>query len=105
MEWQKTYGGNYTEIGNYVHEKIGGGYIITGSTESIGQGLYDIWVVSTDYTGNEIYSQTFGGNMDDKALRGSKSDNGELLVIGYTNSFGNGEEDVLFIKIDPNYQP
>ena len=105
MEWQKTYGGNYTEIGNYVHEKIGGGYIITGSTESIGQGLYDIWVVSTDYTGNEIYSQTFGGNMDDKALRGSKSDNGELLVIGYTNSFGNGEDDVLFIKIDPNYQP
>ena len=105
MEWQKTYGGNYTEIGNYVHEKVSGGYIITGSTESIGQGLYDIWVVSTDYTGNEIYSQTFGGNMDDKALRGSKSDNGELLVIGYTNSFGNGEADVIFIKIDPNYQP
>ena len=105
MEWQKTYGGNYTEIGNYVHEKVGGGYIITGSTESMGQGLYDIWVVSTDYTGNEIYSQTFGGNMDDKALRGSKSDNGELLIIGYTSSFGNGGDDVLFIKIDPNYQP
>lgn len=105
MEWQKTYGGNYTEIGNYVHEKVGGGYIITGSTESIGQGLYDIWVVSTDYTGNEIYSQTFGGNMDDKALRGSKSDNGELLIIGYTSSFGNGGDDVLFIKIDPNYHP
>ena len=105
MEWQKTYGGNYTEIGNYVHEKVSGGYIITGSTESNGQGLYDIWVVSTDYTGNEIYSQTFGGNMDDKALRGSKSDNGELLIIGYTSSFGNGGDDVLFIKIDPNYHP
>ena len=105
MEWQKTYGGSYTEIGNYVHEKVNGGYIITGSTESIGQGLYDIWVVSTDYTGNEIYSQTFGGNMDDKALRGSKSDNGELLIIGYTSSFGNGGNDVLLIKIDPNYQP
>ena len=105
MEWQKTFGGNYTEIGNYVHEKVGGGYIITGSTESMGQGLYDIWVVSTDYTGNEIYSQTFGGNMDDKALRGSKSDNGELLIIGYTSSFGNGGDDVLLIKIDPNYQP
>jgi len=105
MEWQKTYGGSYTEIGNYVHEKVGGGYIIAGSTESAGQGLYDIWVVSTDYTGNEIYSQTFGGNMDDKALRGSKSDNGELLIIGYTSSFSNGGDDVIFIKIDPNYQP
>ena len=105
MEWQKTFGGSYTETGNYAHEKDAGGFMVTGSTESIGQGLYDIWVVSTDYTGNEIYSQTFGGNMDDKALRGARDNSGELLIIGYTNSFGNGGEDVLLIKIDPNYQP
>jgi hypothetical protein len=67
--------------------------------------LYDIWVVSTDYTGNEIYSQTFGGSMDDKAIRGARGNSGELLIIGYTESFGNGGENVLFIKIDPNYQP
>ena len=105
MEWQKTFGGSYTETGNYTHEKDEGGYMVTGSTESIGQGLYDIWVVSTDYTGNEIYSQTFGGSMDDKAIRGARGNSGELLIIGYTNSFGNGGEDVLLIKIDPNYQP
>ena len=105
MEWQKTFGGSYTETGNYTHEKDEGGYMVTGSTESIGQGFYDIWVVSTDYTGNEIYSQTFGGNMDDKAIRGARGNSGELLIIGYTNSFGNGGEDVLLIKIDPNYQP
>jgi len=105
MEWQKTFGGSYTETGNYTHEKDEGGYMVTGSTESIGQGFYDIWVVSTDYTGNEIYSQTFGGNMDDKAIRGARGNSGELLIIGYTDSFGNGGEDVLLIKIDPNYQP
>ena len=105
MEWQKTFGGSYTETGNYTHEKDEGGYMVTGSTESIGQGLYDIWVVSTDYTGNEIYSQTFGGSMDDKAIRGARGNSGELLIIGYTESFGNGGEDVLLIKIDPNYQP
>jgi hypothetical protein len=105
MEWQKTFGGSYTETGNYAHEKDEGGYMVTGSTESIGQGLYDIWVVSTDYTGNEIYSQTFGGSMDDKAIRGARGNSGELLIIGYTESFGNGGENVLFIKIDPNYQP
>ena len=105
MEWQKTFGGSYTETGNYAHEKDAGGFMVTGSTESIGQGLYDIWVVSTDYTGNEIYSQTFGGSMDDKAIRGARGNSGELLIIGYTESFGNGGENVLFIKIDPNYQP
>ena len=105
MEWQKTFGGSYTETGNYAHEKDAGGFMVTGSTESIGQGLYDIWVVSTDYTGNEIYSQTFGGSMDDKAIRGARGNSGELLIIGYTKSFGNGGDDVLLIKIDPNYQP
>ena len=105
MEWQKTFGGSYDETGHYVHEKTEGGYMIVGSTESFGQGLFDIWVISTDYTGNEIYSQTFGGSMDEKALKGAKSDSGALLIIGYTESFGNGGDDILFINIDPEYQP
>ena len=105
MEWQKTFGGSYDEIGNYTHEKTEGGFFIVGSTESLGQGLHDIWVVSTDYTGNEIYSQTIGGGVDDKALNGARSDNGTLLIVGYTESFGNGGADVIFISIDPNYEP
>ena len=90
MEWQKAFGGSYDETGHYVHEKTEGGFMLAGSTESFGQGLFDIWVISTDYTGNEIYSQTFGSSMDDKALKGAKSENGALLVVGYTESFGNG---------------
>ena len=58
-----------------------------------------------DINSNEIYTQTFGGDMDDRALGGDKGSNGEPLIIGYTSSFGNGSEDILFIKIDPNYQP
>ena len=98
------YGGNYNEAGSYVQESQSG-FIFSGSTESFGQGLYDMWVVSTDINGNEIYSQTFGGDMDDKALGGAKGDNEEPLIIGYTSSFGNGGEDILFIKIDPDYHP
>ena len=105
QQWSKNFGGSYTETGNYVQETIEGGFIVSGSTESVGQGLYDIWIVNTDYTGNEIYTQTFGGNMDDKALGGTKGSNGELIIIGYTGSFGNGGEDMLLIKLDPDYQP
>jgi hypothetical protein len=43
--------------------------------------------------------------MDDKALGGTKGSNGELIIIGYTGSFGNGGEDMLLIKLDPDYQP
>ena len=105
MEWQKYFGGSYSETGHYVHEKDGGGFIVSGYTESYGQGLYDIWIISTDYTGNEIFSQTIGGSLDDKALGGTKASDGELVIIGFTDSFGNGGEDILLIKMDPNYQP
>jgi len=98
------FGGSYNETGSYVQE-MQGGFIVSGSTESFGQGLYDMWIVSVDDSGNEIYTQTFGGSMDDKALGGRKGDNGEPLIIGYTSSFGNGGEDILVIKIDPDYQP
>ena len=98
------FGGSDNESGTYVQESEDG-FIISGFTESFGQGFYDIWIIKTDDNGNEIYTQTFGGNMDDRALGGDKGSNGEPLIIGYTSSFGNGGEDILFIKIDPNYQP
>ena len=88
MEWQKYFGGSYSETGYYVHEKDGGGFMVSGYTESYGQGLYDIWIISTDYTGNEIFSQTIGGSLDDKALGGTKASDGKLVIIGYTESFG-----------------
>ncbi len=43
--------------------------------------------------------------MDDKALNGARSDNGTLLIVGYTESFGNGGADAIFISIDPDYEP
>ena len=55
--------------------------------------------------GEEIYNHTFGGNLDDKALGGVKSINGDPVLVGYTKSFGNGGEDILLIVLDRDYQP
>ena len=98
------FGGSYDEIGNYAQE-ISGGYLVSGNTESFGQGLYDVWVVKTDLNGNEIFNHTFGGINDDKAMSGTSSIDGDPIIIGYTKSFGNGGEDIFFIKIDQSYQP
>ena len=98
------FGGNYNEVGNYVQE-VSGGYLVSGYTESFGRGLYDAWIVKTDLDGNEIFNHTFGGIMDDKVMSGTSSIDGDPVVIGYTKSFGNGGEDIFFIKIDQSYQP
>ena len=99
-----SFGGNYNEVGNFAQE-VSDGYIVSGSTESYGQGLYDAWVVKTNVDGEEVYNHTFGGNLDDKALGGVKSINGDPVIVGYTKSFGNGGEDILLIVLDGNYQP
>ena len=60
-------------------------------TESFGQGLYDVWIVKTDLmvTRSSIY---IGGSLDDKAMSGTSSTDGDPVIIGYTKSFGNGGE-------------
>ena len=99
-----SFGGSYNEVGNFAQE-VSGGYIVSGSTESYGQGLYDAWVVKTNDDGEEIYNHTFGGSLDDEALGGVKSINGDPVIVGYTKSFGNGGEDILLIVLDQDYQP
>ena len=42
-EWQTTFGSNYSEQGHYAKQNANGGYTVSGFTESIGQGFYDIW--------------------------------------------------------------
>ena len=98
-----NFGGSYNEVGNYAQE-LNGGYFISGFTESFGMGLYDAWIIKIDDNGNKIYDHTFGGNLDDKMLGGTNSLAGDPVIVGYTKSFGNGGEDMLFIKIDQGYQ-
>ena len=99
-----NFGGGYNEGGTYAQE-VGGGYFISGFTESFGQGLYDSWIIKVDGNGNEIYDHTFGGTLDDKMLGGTSSLDGDPVIVGFTESFGSGAEDMFFIKFDQGYQP
>ena len=100
MEWSQTYGGPGWEYGNAIAETPDGGYIIAGYTTSLGAGGRDIYLVKTDKAGNQIWAQAYGGEGLDMAEFVAVTPEGEIIVAGYTEFFGVGENDIYLLKVD-----
>jgi hypothetical protein len=102
VEWAKTYGGTDIEGAFSVQQTSDGGYIVSGTTWSFGAGDWDILLIKTDADGNVEWAKTYGGTGDDWASSVQQTTGGGYIVAGYTNSFGEGYDDIFLIKTDAN---
>ena len=95
--WSKTFGGIDWESGNSVQETADGGYIIAGEKCPCPEGTGDVYLIKTDANGNETWSKTFGGTGQEVGTSVQEIADGEYIIAGDTNSFGNGGFDVYLI--------
>ncbi|MEW5734292.1 MAG: hypothetical protein AB1921_05535 [Thermodesulfobacteriota bacterium] len=100
--WQKAYGGSGNDQAYDIRPTPDGGYLVAGSTTSYGNGGYDAWVLKLDADGAISWQETFGGASTDHAFRAQVVPEGGFVVVGSTESFGAGGQDIFVLRLDEN---
>ena len=97
--WTKTYGGSNEDEAKSVVQTSDGGYILTGTTKSLGDTLGDVYTIKTFSNGDTTWTKKFGGLQADKGNDVLESISGGYLVGGETASIGAGSSDALVIRL------
>jgi hypothetical protein len=99
-QWKQT----FTGLGNSQFYSVAptndGGYVVTGTTSSSVDDLKDAWLVKTDQQGNMQWSQTYGGEGDNKAFSVIQTSDGGYVFTGYMDSAGQGNDYFWLVKTD-----
>lgn len=100
--WTKTYGGEVYSYGYSVEQTSDSGFVITGSTNSFGNGGYDVYLIRTDKDGDTLWTKTYGGTLDDEGFSVRQTADEGFIITGWTLNFGALNHDVYLIKTNAN---
>jgi len=100
--WEKTFGGESTEIPRCIRRTSDGGCIVAGRTSSISPGYCDFYIIKLDQNGNKSWEKVYGGDSWDDPWSIQQTTDGGYIVAGFTESIGSGGYDVYIIKLDAN---
>ncbi|MDI6807944.1 MAG: M6 family metalloprotease domain-containing protein [Candidatus Eisenbacteria bacterium] len=98
--WTRVLGGNTEDYGFSVVETSDKGFVVTGKTNSFGAGGSDILLTKFDSAGNHLWTKVFGGSYDEYGSSLVKASDEGFVVTGRTNSYGDGDYDLLVASFD-----
>ncbi len=96
--WEKTYGGYDWDFAYSIVELPDSGFAVCGETYTNSLGNSDVYLFRTDKNGNLIWQKNIGGTQQDVANDLILDTDTNLVLVGKTKSFGNGQEDMYLIK-------
>jgi len=111
VQWANVYGGtNHDGNGRYDglslfatsgQQTTDGGYAIATSSRSFSANdSVDIWLLKLDPSGAVQWNKTYGGNDNEEARELRVTFSGGYAIMGWTMSYGLGEQDVLLLNLD-----
>ena len=99
--WEKTYGKSEHDLGYSMTKASDGGLYLFGSSQSYGNGSFDMLLIRINDQGEVVWQKTYGGTNYEQGLSMVKNEQDELFLFGTTKSFGeNNSPDLFLIKTD-----
>jgi hypothetical protein len=102
--WTRKYGDGWgiaSQFGSSVQQTTDGGYIITGSNESLNPNYRDVILIKTNSIGDTLWTKTFGERYyDEEGYSVQQTTDGGYIIAGSRDSFpfGTMYSDVWLIK-------
>ncbi|QLH79062.1 hypothetical protein HZS55_17945 [Halosimplex rubrum] len=100
VEFDRTYGGDETEVTYDVVETSDGGFAMAGLTESYGDGSSSGWLVKTDGEGNVEFTEAYGDGRRDRAYGLVQTADGGFVLGGDTTPPDSLDSDFWLVKTD-----
>lgn len=98
--WTQHYNFDTQSVAYNVNSD-GTNYFITGNSVDA-SGNNQMLVAKTDNSGNLIWSKTYGGTSVELGTDIEILSSGDLLICGFTNSYGSGDRDLMVMKTNSN---
>jgi len=98
----KSYGGDNDDVFYDIAVDNNENYIAVGYTKSEGRGGYNALIVKFDSNLNKLAAKVYGGDSDDVFYDIAVDNDGNYIVVGYTNSNSQSGYSSLIIKFDSN---
>jgi uncharacterized delta-60 repeat protein len=96
--WHKIYGYKRYDFANAVTVTRDGDFVIAGGTDSMGEGVYDVYVLALDRNGELFWSGLYGDRNTDIAHGVTRTSDGSIVVVGESDSYSNAK-DFLMLKL------
>lgn len=100
VAYERIYSGSGQEKAKGVVQLPDSSFVIVGSSTSLSSNLSDVLLLKIKRNGDVLWSKTYGGNQNDNGEDIILTQNGDIAIVGHTNSSGNGAYDVYFLIVD-----
>jgi hypothetical protein len=97
--WSHNYGGQLSETGYSGVRTTDGGLAALGDSYS-NTTDHDFYLVRLDSLGDTLWTKTYGGAASDYGYDIQQTVDGGFILVGMTNSFGAGGQDIYLVKTD-----